>query len=94
MAKATFEKSQFRQQLTLVVDLDERGSFKAHVENQNGKSVFEFSNEDEETGWPSEDGLWLVSDGFMRHGRDTTGLLEYLQSIGIANPQATLSLIH
>lgn len=82
----------FRQELTLVVDLDERGSFNAHVENQNGRTVYSFSNEDEETGWPSEDGLWLVEDGFMRHGRDTEGLLKYLKSAGIAKPAATMTL--
>lgn len=81
-----------RQELTLVIDLDERGWFKAHVENQNGKTVFQFSNEDEETGWPSEYGLWLVEDGFMRHGRDTDGLLTYLKSVGIAKRAARMSL--
>jgi len=81
-----------RQELVLVIDLDERGWFKAHVENQNGRTVFQFSNEDEETGWPSEDGLWLVEDGFMRHGRDTAWLLEHLKSIGIAKPTASMSL--
>lgn len=90
--KHTFEKSQFRQHLTLVVDLDERGAFKAHVENPNGKSIFHFSNEDEETGWPSECGISLVTDGFMRHGRDCGGLLKYLQSVGLAKPNATMSL--
>lgn len=85
-----FEQHQFRQELVLVVDLDERGLFKAHVDNQNGKTVFEFSNEDEETGWPSEEGLWLVEDGFMKHGRDAAGLLDYLVNIGIANSRATL----
>ena len=81
-----------RQELTLVIDLDERGWFKAHVENRNGKTVFEFSNEDEEAGWPNERGLWLVEDGFMRHGRDIAGLLDYLKSIGIAKPTATMRL--
>lgn len=80
----------FRQELVQVVDLDERGWFKSHVENQNGRTVFSFSNEDGNTGWPSEDGLWLVEDGFMRHGRDTGGLLEYLKSAGFAKPTATL----
>ncbi len=75
------------QKLTLVVDLDERGSFSAHVENVSGKCIFAFSNE-METGWPEE--LWLVTDGFMEHGRDTSGLLEYLQSVGIATTNATL----
>ena len=85
-----FEQHQFRQELVLVVDIDERGWFKAHVDNQNSKTVFEFSNEDEETGWPSEEGLWLVEDGFMKHGRDAAGLLDYLMSLGIANSRATL----
>ena len=85
-----FEKGKYQQELSLVIDLDERGVFKAHVENQNGRTVFEFSNEDEDTGWPSDDGLWLVEDGFMRHVRDTSGLLQYLQSIGIARPTATM----
>lgn len=79
------------QKLTLVVDLDERGSFRAHVENANGECLFDFSNEDE-SGWPSEDGLWLVVDGYMRHNRDADGLLEYLQSMGIAEPGATMSV--
>lgn len=87
-----FEQHQFRQNFVLIVDLDERGSFKAHVENQNGKTVFEFSNEDE-TGWPSEEGLWLIADGFMSHGRDGAGLLDYLLSVGIAKPVATLLVL-
>ena len=40
-----FEKGKYQQELSLVIDLDERGVFKAHVENQNGRTVFEFSNE-------------------------------------------------
>jgi hypothetical protein len=88
----SFTKAQFRQQLKLVVDRDERGSFRAHVENQNGKSVFEFSNEDPDTGWPTDEGLWLINDGFMKHGRDTKGLLTYLQSIGVAKAGASLEV--
>lgn len=78
------------QRLTLVVDLDERGSFRAHVENTSGRRVFQFSNEDE-NGWPDPDGIELVRDGFMKHGRDTQGLLSYLQDLGIARPGATLA---
>lgn len=81
-----------RRELTLIVDLDERGWFKAHVENQGGKEVFELSNEDAETGWPSPDGFWLVEDGFMSHGRDADGLLEYLKSVGIAKPDADMQV--
>jgi hypothetical protein len=83
----------FRQDLFLVIDLDERGWFKGHVANGNGRTVFSFSNEDD-NGWPSEDGFWLVEDGFMRHGRDTDGLLKYLQRhAGVAKPSATLTLL-
>lgn len=79
------------QELIVVIDLDERGSFRGHVENQNGTTVFEFSNEDE-NGWPSEDGFWLVEDGFMKHGRDIDGLHEYLKQMGIAKPTSTIRL--
>lgn len=86
------EEEEVGQRLTLVVDLDERGSFRAHVDDQDDKCIFQFSNEDED-GWPSEDGLWLVTDGFMRHSRDTAGLLQYLQSLGIAKPDATMAVL-
>lgn len=79
------------QDLTMVVDLSERGSFRAHVEDQNGKTMFEFSNEDE-NGWPDEEGLWLVNDGFMKHCRDSDGLHEYLLSVGIAKPGSTMRM--
>ena len=79
------------QELTLVIDLDERGSFVGHVENQKGKTVFAFSNEDE-NGWPDEDGFWLIEDGFMRHGTDTDGLLEYLVSVGVVAPGSTMEV--
>ncbi len=82
------------QKLQMVVDLDERGSFRAHVETQRGRNVFAFSNEDADTGWPSEGGLWLVECGYMKHGRDTHGLLGYLQEMGLAKPAATLTLMH
>lgn len=91
MASA-FARNTQRQDLLMVVDLDERGSFRAHVENKNGKTVFQFSNEDEETGWPSEGGLWLVEDGFMKHARDTRGLHDYLQDVGIATADSTLRI--
>ncbi|MDK9702481.1 MAG: hypothetical protein OEL20_05025 [Sulfuritalea sp.] len=89
---SAFARNTRRQDLLMVVDLDERGSFCAHVENTNGKTVFQFSNEDEETGWPSEEGLWLVEDGFMKHARDIDGLHDYLKSIGIAQPSSTLRI--
>lgn len=79
------------QNLTLVIDLDERGWIKGHVENQKGKTVFAFSNEDE-NGWPDEDGFWLVEDGFMKHGRDTDGILEYLVGAGFAASGSTMEV--
>lgn len=81
-----------KQNFVLVIDLDERGLFKAHVEDASSShEAFAFSNEGDD-GWPDEDGLWLVNDGYMRHGRDVCGLLEYMQSAGIAGPNASLRL--
>lgn len=79
------------QQLVMVVDLDERGSFKAHVDDSKGREVFSFSNEDE-TGWPEEDGLWLVDAGYMKHCRDSDGLHDYLLTVGIAKPGSTMRM--
>lgn len=71
--------------LTLVVDLDERGSFRAHVENAKGDLIFDFTNED-------DGGLWLVEFGYMDHARDTDGLLSYLQAMDIVDSDATMTL--
>ena len=83
---------QFREKLLYVVDLNERGWFKAYVENQNGKEIFSLSNEDE-GGWPGGN-LDLVEDGYMRHARDVRGLHEYLQEVGIAGPRSSLEFVH
>lgn len=80
----------FQQELVLVVDLDERGCFKARVEDEFGHTVFDLSNEDEETGWPGD--IWLVEAGYMRHARDAEGLLEYLRLIGVASPSSRMSI--
>ncbi|MBU2765461.1 hypothetical protein HAP94_04470 [Acidithiobacillus ferrivorans] len=77
--------------LALVIDLDERGIFKAHVENHLGNTIFELSNEDDR-GNPCSDGLWLVRDGYMKHGRDAEGLLTYLQDMGVATEKNTLAI--
>ncbi|MBV7542172.1 hypothetical protein [Acidovorax sp. sic0104] len=77
-------------QLSLVVDCDERGEFRAHVDNAMGRSIFDYDNLDPESGAPDPDGLWLITYGFMRHPRDTAGLLDYLQSMGIVGASATL----
>ena len=77
--------------LTMVVDLDERGSFKAHVDDQAGKEIYAFSN-DGEDGWPDPDGLWLVQCGYMSHSRDSDGLLGYLASIKLASGKETMTV--
>lgn len=60
-----------------IVDLDERGIYKAHVEHsETGQTVFELSNEDED-GNTSD--LWIIEDGFMRHTEDMRGLERYLR---------------
>lgn len=81
-----------------IVDLDERGSYRAHVEDENGKVVFEYSNESEEEqeiigddGEPTgeyetvttEGDLWLVADGFMKHVDDLEGLEKYLKEMKV-----------
>lgn len=75
-------------QLTLVVDLDERGYFCAHVENAKGRTLFEFDNDDE----TSDGGLWLVDMGYMRHARDAAGLLDYMRSAGIVGANSSMTV--
>ena len=70
-----------------VVDLDERGSYKAHIEDHDGHTVYEYSNEDE-SGNPTD--FWLVQDGFMKHPDDLEGLSSYLKSIEILPQEALL----
>ena len=63
---------------TYTVDLNERGIFKAHVDDADDNTVFSLSNED------SEDGeLDLIRDGYMKHTEDKDGLLQYLGMVGI-----------
>lgn len=83
-----------RQELSYVIDLDERGYFNAHVENSNGKLIYDLSNENE-----SEDGcviygeLWLVEAGYMNHCKDVSGLHAYLKEMGIVRPNSTMRLL-
>lgn len=56
------------------INLNERGYFFAHVENEKGKEVFRI---------PSHESLVDIIDlGFMRHRKDTVGLTEYLRDLG------------
>lgn len=73
-----------------VIDLNERGYFRAHVEDPQGKVVFNLTNEDEETGRELGGELWLVEDGFMKHIDDVNGLEKYLKSVQIMPSRSTL----
>ena len=69
--------------LTYVIDLNERGSFRAHVEDEQGKIIFNILAGDELG--PDESSIF--EDGFMRHEQDYIGLYEYLIDLGIARSQ-------
>jgi hypothetical protein len=71
-----------------VVDLDERGVYKCHVENSNGKTIWQASTEDEEDGE-----FWPVRDGFMKNGRDMSGLTKYLSEMGIIGKNGRIEYI-
>lgn len=79
-----------------IIDLDERGEFRAHVEDYTGDSIFEFSNENffyddmGEVEFSEYGELWLVTDGFMEHSKDVKGLKNYLISQGIISRYSTL----
>jgi hypothetical protein len=82
------EASEYRNiRLLMTVDLDERGVFKAHVDDMEGNTILTMSNEDEEDGE-----LSLVRDGFIKHPRDTEGLLSYLKEMGMAPKSASLEI--
>lgn len=66
--------------LTLVVDLDERGEFKAHVEDEGGAEVFSYGNE--------EGYFDMIDDGFLSHAHDKEGLLSYMQHLGLVDADA------
>jgi hypothetical protein len=74
---------------TLNVDLDERGMFHAHVEDEDGTVVFELSNENEVLNNQGQvtgreyGALWLVEAGYMKHRTDVDGLQGYLIHVGV-----------
>ncbi len=70
-----------------IVDADERGMFRAHVEDASGKTVYELSNEDENG---NEGELPQVADGFMKHAKDVAGLAAYLKEMNILPADAQL----
>lgn len=68
------------------IDIDERGSFRADVRDETGKTVFEVLAGNE----LGEDESSLVDDGFMSHTSDIDGLQTYLQSMGVMSSSDTL----
>lgn len=56
------------------VNLDERGEFCADLRNEDGKTVWEIH---------TDDLAELIEDGFIKHGRDLDGILEYCVMHGI-----------
>lgn len=68
------------------IDLDERGSFFAHVENSAGTEVFRILAGEE----LPEDETSIFEDGYMKHKEDLTGLKDYLITLGIMKPNQNL----
>jgi hypothetical protein len=76
-----------------VIDLDERGQFKAHVEDHGGKTVWEVSYpeyyQDDETGEEMENST-IFDDGYMKNTEDVEGLENYLKQVGTMPQEAEL----
>lgn len=65
--------------LLYVIDLNERGSFRAHVKSCNGKVVYEILAGNE----LAEGETSLFEDGYMKNTSDTDGLESYLKDLKI-----------
>ena len=73
-----------------IVDLDERGLYRAHIEDEEGRIVFEYSNEEEvfdDEGEPTGEVIYgeipMIADGYMKHKDDIEGLENYLKEMEI-----------
>lgn len=66
-----------------IVDIDERGEYRCHVENCNGLTVWQAGTDDAGEFWPT-------ADGFMRHTSDMSGLAEYLAEMRIIPAGSTI----
>lgn len=72
---------------TYHIDHNERGEFRASVRNANGDTVYNVTNhEEDENGHEHYGEINEVRDGFMRHGKDISGLETHLKSLGILKP--------
>ncbi|HEU0198308.1 MAG TPA: hypothetical protein VFQ88_14000 [Nevskiaceae bacterium] len=72
-----------------VVDLDERGSYRAHVEDPSGNSVLPILAGNELQ--PGETSIF--EDGFMQNGKDMNGLADYLVSLDVIHPGDTVRYV-
>lgn len=71
-----------------IIDLDERGAFRAHVEHaQTGEVVYNIYGGDE----LEPDETNIVDDGYMRNYNDIDGLTNYLKMAGIMSANDTLT---
>ncbi|MCK9525963.1 MAG: hypothetical protein M0R49_08550 [Limnochordia bacterium] len=64
---------------TYHINLAERGEFYADVRNESEETVFEIQ------------GFDIFEDGYMKHDADLQGLAEYLEELGIMQPEDYLS---
>jgi len=64
---------------TYTIDLDERGFFRAHVDNSKDETVFNILAGNE----LAEDESSIFDDGFMNHKNDLVGLESYLQDLEV-----------
>ena len=61
-----------------IIDLDERGTFRAHVDNlETGETVFEINTDEDE----GEN--WMIDAGYMKNNNDLGGLEAYLIEMDI-----------
>ncbi len=65
-----------------IIDLDERGTFQAHVEAEGGGNEIWSVNTDEDPDW--------FETGYMKHGEDMAGLESYLRQMGSMKPEDEL----
>jgi hypothetical protein len=73
------------------VDMDERGIFAAHVENEREEIVFSMRYEDGD-GDGDGDGYTIFDMGYMKHKNDIEGLHDYMLMLGILPKNSSLKM--
>lgn len=73
------------------INLDERGHFDADLRDMDDKSLMSVTNEEQdEDGNVSYGEIGLVDAGYMKHGRDLSGLAEYAIQMGVIPEGSTV----